>query len=44
MLRTVASRVAAASAAVGVVAQNHCQVPCGIFDDPARITTLREVR
>ena len=29
-------------ALVQPVAQGHCQVPCGIYDDPARITLLRE--
>ena len=24
------------------IAQGHCQMPCGIYDDPARITLLRE--
>jgi len=27
---------------VGHKAQAHCQVPCGIYDDPARLTGLRE--
>lgn len=22
--------------------RTHCQVPCGIFDDPARVTALKE--
>ena len=22
--------------------RNHCQVPCGIFDDPARVDALKE--
>ena len=40
---------AAAAAVVGYsialvqpMAHGHCQVPCGIYDDPARITLLRE--
>eukprot|EP00965_Chrysotila_dentata_P026111 865947-Pleurochrysis_carterae.AAC.3 len=32
----------ARSVAAPVFARNHCQVPCGIFDDPARVAMLKE--
>lgn len=25
-----------------VAVRSHCQVPCGIFDDPARVDQLKE--
>jgi hypothetical protein len=25
-----------------ILARGHCQVPCGIFDDPARVSALKE--
>ena len=36
--------LAAVMAAVSAApeARAHCQVPCGIYDDPARITAMRE--
>jgi len=36
-----ASRPRLAPAALGALRQ-HCQVPCGIFDDPVRVTLLKE--
>ena len=43
MLRAVAlrSRVPAL-APRAVLSRAHCQVPCGIFDDPARVEALKE--
>ena len=47
----VLARAAMVTGAVGVAsasfvnplpAHMHCQVPCGIFDDPARVATLEE--
>jgi hypothetical protein len=40
-----ATRVAAASVGLtaayfGPMVHNHCQVPCGIFDDKARISQV----
>ena len=32
--------VASRPAVLGV--RSHCQVPCGIFDDPARVAALKE--
>jgi len=29
-------------AVVGTLAWSHCQIPCGIYDDPARFTSMRE--
>lgn len=34
--------IAATMAFVPEVVLSHCQVPCGIYDDPARIASLRE--
>ena len=50
MLRTLRSPLfAAAGAATAAsfattpgVSWNHCQVPCGIFDDPMRVAMLKE--
>jgi hypothetical protein len=48
-MRTSTILTAAAAAVVGFtfalsqpLASGHCQVPCGIYDDPMRITMLRE--
>ena len=46
MLRIVSTRAAAMRpasrlSALGAV-RSHCQVPCGIFDDPARVDALKE--
>ena len=29
-------------AAIALASRGHCQVPCGIFDDPARVEMLKE--
>ena len=36
-----AGALARALAPVGAV-RNHCQVPCGIFDDPAKVSELKQ--
>ena len=48
-MRTSTILTAAAAAVIGFTlalsqpqASGHCQVPCGIYDDPMRITLLRE--
>ena len=48
-MRTSMLLTAAAAAVVGFTfalsqpsASGHCQIPCGIYDDPMRITMLRE--
>ena len=45
MLRLVSTRAMAmrpaSLSALGAV-RSHCQVPCGIFDDPARVEALKE--
>ncbi len=48
-MRTTIFMAAVAAASIGFIvgqfqpaAQAHCQVPCGIYDDPMRITMLRE--
>jgi len=41
--RGFAPRVASsAPLAVGGAIRGHCQVPCGIFDDPVRVSQLKE--
>ena len=46
MLVSIGGRVAARATLLRAVApiacRNHCQVPCGIFDDPQRVAALKE--
>ena len=50
MLRALGMRFSGVAAVAGAAVlaqapvQNHCQVPCGIFDDPLRVAQLKEVR
>jgi hypothetical protein len=30
------------ASALAPLSRSHCQVPCGIFDDPVRVTQLKE--
>ena len=44
MLRPATTQLAAKGSmlrAAGIV-RSHCQVPCGIFDDPVRVALLKE--
>ena len=46
MLATIGGRLATRATLLRAVApiacRNHCQVPCGIFDDPQRVAALKE--
>jgi len=46
MLATIGGRIATRATLLRAVApiacRNHCQVPCGIFDDPQRVAALKE--
>merc|ERR1711934_118798 len=48
MLRALGMRFSGVAAVAGAAVlaqapvQNHCQVPCGIFDDPLRVAQLKE--
>lgn len=41
-LRRVIASPALAPRALAGAMRTHCQVPCGIFDDPARVEALKE--
>ena len=42
MLRAVVSKSSRLPALLPALSRAHCQVPCGIFDDPVRVTQLKE--
>lgn len=42
MLRAVVSKSSRLPALMPALTRAHCQVPCGIFDDPVRVTQLKE--
>ncbi|NNE44024.1 MAG: superoxide dismutase [Gemmatimonadetes bacterium] len=42
MRKFIALAIAVATLSVATDSFAHCQVPCGIYDDPARITGMRE--
>lgn len=42
MYPTISTLIVLSMLGIGATVYAHCQVPCGIFDDPARITAMTE--